>query len=441
MEDMAHHDPLTGLPNRLLLDTLLERSIKRAHRDGRRAAVMFIDLDHFKDVNDSLGHAAGDELLRQASDRLRTQLRESDSLIRVGGDEFVAIIDDLKDTNSLPGIAGKLMESLAADFALEEGAATVGCSIGISIYPDDAGDGAGLLECADKAMYDAKQHGRNDWRFYNSTMTSSASEHLATVASLRRAIEDHTLTQVYHPLYAVESQKLIGLEALARWHDPMLGEVPPARFIPLAEKAGLVQRLDLWTIETACRRMVDWREEGIAPPRISINVSQYSLMQPDFVDDVGEVLEKTGLAPRLLEIEVRERALLEPSAERMIGSLRRLGRMGVGIAVDDFGTGYGALRYLQELRVTTLKIDSSFLRGVPGNSNDVAIARSIIAVGRALGIDLVAEGIETSEQAGFIGTQRTQGAQGFYYSQPLSQDEARQLLRRQRGDAQSSAAG
>ena len=432
LEKLAHYDPLTGLPNRMVLTSLLDRGIKRARRGNRRLAVMFIDLDHFKDVNDTLGHAAGDALLIEASRRMSSLLRDSDVLARVGGDEFVAILDDLAETRSASTVADKLMQRLLEPFELEGHQATISCSIGISIYPDDATRRSELLSFADTAMYRAKTQGRNDWRFYTPDMTASATRYLRVVDALRQALAKGELQQVYHPVIDLSSGACVAFEALARWHDPELGDVAPAEFIPLAEQSGQVRQLDLWAMRTACQRMRDWLDDGIEPDYISVNFSEASLSHPAFYDELAAMLYLLNLPASRLQIEMTEITVLREDATTS-DNLQRLATLGVRIAIDNFGKGYAVLSQLRSLPVKTLKIDGSFIRSIHQDSDDdVVIANTIIAIGETLQMSLVAGGIEDAHQAAFVRARRGILGQGFYFAQPLSGDDASDLMRESR---------
>lgn len=432
LESLAHYDALTGLPNRAVIDSLLDGSLKRARRGQHRLAVMFIDLDRFKEVNDTLGHAAGDALLVEASRRMSALLRDTDALARVGGDEFVVILDNLAETRSASTVAGKLMQRLLEPFDLDGHQATISCSIGISIYPDDASDRSQLLRFADTAMYRAKTQGRNDWRFYTPDMTASATRHLNLVEALRRALTLGVLTQVYHPLIDLGSGACVAFEALARWHDPDLGDIAPAEFIGIAEQAGLVRQLDLWSMRVACERMRDWLDDGIAPDYISVNFSEASLSHAGFCDELKAILSLLDIPANRLQLEMTEGVVLRNDTAT-IGNLQRIAALGLRLAVDNFGTGYAALSQLRAVPVKTLKIDGSFIQSIsPDADNDIVIANTIIAMGEALRMSLVAGGIEDAHQADFVRARKGILGQGFFFGQPLSSDEASNLMRESR---------
>jgi len=429
LQKLVHHDSLTGLPNRSVLDSLLENGIKRARRRKHRLAVMFIDLDKFKEVNDTLGHEAGDQLLKEASRRMSELLRDSDALARVGGDEFVAILDELADTRSASTVASKLMQRLSETFRLDGREARISCSIGISVYPDDAKDRSQLLRFADTAMYRAKTQGRNDWRFYTPDMTAAANRYVQVVDALRKALANDALKQHYHPLIDLASGACVAFEALARWHDAELGTVAPAEFIAIAEQSGLIRQLDLWALRTACACMRDWLDESIAPDYISLNFSEASLSHPTFGDEIAHTLELLDIPASRVQIEVAEQLVLRNDAVTT-ENLRNMSALGVRVAVDNFGTGYAALGQLRSLPVKTLKIDGSFIQSInPQAGDEVVIANTIIAMGQALHMSMVASGIEDAHQAEFVRAQRNILGQGFFFGQPLTADQASALMR------------
>lgn len=432
LESLAHYDQLTGLPNRTIIDSLLDGGIKRAWRSGHRLAVMFIDLDRFKEVNDTLGHAAGDALLVEASRRMASLLRDTDALARVGGDEFVAILDNLAETRSASTVADKLMQRLLEPFELDGHQATISCSIGISIYPDDASDRSQLLRFADTAMYRAKAQGRNDWRFYTPDMTASANRHSHIVKALRDALTRDALTQVYHPLIDLGSGACVAFEALARWNDPDLGDIAPSEFIAIAEQSGLVRQLDLWSMRAACERMRDWLDDEIAPDYISVNFSEASLAHNGFCDELNAMLRLLSIPAHRLQLEIGEGVVLRNDTAT-IANLQRIGALGVRLAVDNFGTGYAALSQLRAVPVKTLKIDGSFIQSIsPDSENEIVIANTIIAMGEAMRMSLVAGGIEDAHQAEFVRSRKDILGQGFFFGQPLSSDEASKMMRESR---------
>ena len=436
LEHLAHHDHLTGLPNRMLLDIILQRSLRQAKREDNQVAVLFIDLDRFKAINDSLGHAAGDAVLRQASSRLLGALRDSDSLARVGGDEFVAVLTGVTDAANLSQVAGKLMDALARPFELGDERAHLSCSIGISVYPADGTSSDELLSKADTAMYEAKEQGRNDWRFYSAAMTAQAAEYLTLAENLRAALDGDGLDLVFHPEFDIATGEIVAIEALTRWEDPVLGVVPPERFIAVAEKTGFVRQLDFLALETACGRLASWQASGIAPPRLGINVSPATLNHADTPARIAAALRRHGLAASQLELEISERSLLD-APERTTASMETLQAMGIGLVVDGFGSGSLGLRALQALHLRTLKIDGSYLTDVAGAEGQ-SVARAMIAMSQALGLDVVLAGVENSEQAAFLQGEPGVRGQGYYLARPLPASGVEALLR---GDAHLQTAG
>jgi diguanylate cyclase (GGDEF)-like protein len=430
LETAANHDSLTGLANRGMLENLLERSILIARRNRKRLAVMFIDLDRFKEVNDNLGHAAGDELLKQAAGRLQTALRDSDILARMGGDEFVVVLDELENTDDASAVACKLMDSICSPFHIHDTEILLSCSIGISIYPDDADTGGQLLTCADTAMYRAKEGGRNDWCFYTADMTQAAMDHMTMVDALRAALDSDSLTQVYHPQIDFVSGKPVGFEALARWSAPDSSSIPPSRFVSLAEQAGLARRLDIWSMRSACVQLRRWLDEGLTPGQISVNISTHSLNGGNFPEELQRALAEWQLPPQMLQIEIKELALLS-SRPGVLERLRAIVDLGAELAVDDFGAGYASLQHLRKLPVSTLKIDPVFLQRIPSDTEQAIIADTVIAMGRALGMKVVAKGIESEGQAEFIRRHGDVLGQGFYFCQPLAGNELGSLLKSQ----------
>ncbi|PLW82001.1 hypothetical protein CWI75_13005 [Kineobactrum sediminis] len=422
LESIAHCDPLTGLANRSLLDSLLERNIKTARRNHSRLAVMFIDLDRFKEINDTLGHAAGDDLLTQTATRLQNCLRESDVLARVGGDEFVALLDQIEVIDDASAVACKLMDAINQPFILGGVQVKLSCSIGISLYPDDARETSRLLDYADIAMYRAKESGRSDWRFYTADMTTAATEHRVLLEAFKQSFDNNSLTQVYQPQIDFSTGRIIGFEALARWHMPGRGPVQPREFISLAGQAGLMRRLDTWSVRTACAQLRNWQDTGGTSHRVSINLSCATLQQADFVQALASALDEYQLAAHQLEIEIRELTLLgqHPVAR---DNLRAVSELGIGIAIDDFGVGDTSLDYLRTLPITTLKLAASFMHNIPHDKEQAIIARTIIAMGRALGLKVVVKGIENESQANFIKQLGGVAGQGFYFSQPLPAEE------------------
>lgn len=432
LDHMAHHDPLTDLPNRNLLADRLEQAIRRAERRGSLVAVLFIDLDRFKNVNDTLGHALGDELLQQVAQRLQLLLRQQDTIARLGGDEFVILIEELERPAVAEMIAAKVIDVLSSPFTIQSHELYLGASIGISLFPNDAADFSTLIKYADSAMYSAKEQGRNTYRFYTQELTDSAMERLAMESALRHALERGQFTLHYQPQINISDGRLIGAEALLRWNHPKLGMVPPDKFIPLAEECGLILSIGDWVLEQACRQTAQWQKEYPDFETIAINLSAVQIQQGDIVNRVAAVLDDSGLPAAALELEITESVLIQfpELAEVTLTGLRE---QGVVLAIDDFGTGYSSLTYLKRFPIQILKIDRSFIQDIPHDSNDTAITRAVIALGRSLQLKVIAEGIESAEQAAFLQAEGCEVGQGYYFSRPLPAQELLRLLKTAKG--------
>ncbi|OOZ41476.1 hypothetical protein BOW53_03635 [Solemya pervernicosa gill symbiont] len=415
---LAHHDPLTGLPNRLLFRARLDHAIDRADRDKRLVAVLFLDLDRFKHVNDSLGHTVGDALLEAVAKRFENLIRKEDTVARLGGDEFVILMEGLADPESAALLAEKISSALRDPFYIQEYELFVGVSIGISIYPQD-GDGVEqLLMNADSAMYRAKEVGRSTYQFYTEELTTQAFEHLVLEGQLRRAIDDEQLLLHYQPQVEIESGRVLGFEALVRWEHPGQGLISPAHFIPLAEETNLIIPLGEWVLRRAAQQGREWLDSGLEFGTISVNISGPQIRLTDLRETVRTILEETGLPASRLELEITETFIMGHS-KSAIEQLHSLRELGVSLAIDDFGTGYSSLAYLKQLPVDKLKIDRSFVRDLPNDENDVAISRAVIALGNSMRFTVIAEGVETEEQREFLLKEGCAQAQGFLFSKPL----------------------
>ncbi len=421
LDHLAHHDPLTGLPNRLLFNDRLAQAILRFHRNEQQLAVLFIDLDRFKNINDTLGHHVGDELLKQIAYTLAATIRDGDTLARLGGDEFIIILEDIDGLYGAGMVAEKLMAVFEQPFMVANHELFLTCSIGISLCPTDGTDIHMLIRNADVAMYQAKAHGRNAYRFYAPEMACEGVERLRLDSLLRRSIDNNEIFLNFQPQVDIESGELIGVEALARWNHPELGLVPPIRFIPLAEDSGYINQLGKWVLWESCRQMIRWQKVGLYVPKIAVNLSVKQFERGSIVKVVSEILQETGLDPSRLQLEVTESVIMNNADG--FAFINDLHAIGVGLAIDDFGTGYSSLAYLKQLPVQTLKIDRSFIKDISTDPNDEAIAIAIIQLGKSLNLTVIAEGVETQEQAGFLLKQGCNFAQGYFYSHPVLPDD------------------
>ena len=427
LDHMAHHDLLTELPNRAYFLERLHEVTTRTRDSGEQTAIFFIDLDRFKEINDSLGHTLGDRVLEVVADRLRLSIRDEATIARIGGDEFTLLIEGASSMERLGEIARKVIDLLQEPMYVEGHELYVTSSIGISIYPDDGDSEIMLLSNADAAMYRAKAEGRNTYRFYTDDMTSEAYERVMMERNLRRALEHGDFELYYQPQVNGGSGEVVGVEALIRWPQEDGGMIPPDRFIPLAEETGRIVPLGAWILEAACTDMVRWKERGLPVGRMAINLSGKQLQQDDLYDVVVAVLEKTRCRPEWIELEVTEGFVMK-DLSRSIAIMKRLRDLGIEMAIDDFGTGYSSMAYLKKLPIDTLKIDQSFIRELPENSEDAAIVRTIIALARGLNLKLIAEGVETEAQQRFLLAEGCLHHQGYYYARPLPLSEAEKLL-------------
>ncbi|MEW6646462.1 MAG: EAL domain-containing protein [Pseudomonadota bacterium] len=423
---LAHFDLLTDLPNRVLLQDRLQNALERMRRSGQPLAVLFLDLDRFKNVNDSLGHPVGDRLLQVVAHRLNAVVRDQDTVARLGGDEFLLILEDLHDPQHAGVVARKILERLSEPARVDQHDLYIGASIGISIFPNDGTDSDVLIKNADTAMYRAKEMGRNNYQFYTPELTRLSLERFELECGLRQALEREELLLHYQPQATLHDARCIGAEALVRWQHPEKGLIPPDRFIPLAEETGLIQALGRWVLRTACKQAKRWQEQG-RPLRIAVNLSGQQIVHGDIVATVSEVLGETGLDPRWLELEITEGFVLS-HAETGVRTLERLKALGITLAIDDFGTGYSSLSYLKRLPVDRLKIDRSFVQGVPGDRDDAAIVATIIAMARSLQLEVIAEGVETAVQLAFLREQGCDEYQGYLLGRPLPLAEFERML-------------
>jgi diguanylate cyclase (GGDEF)-like protein/PAS domain S-box-containing protein len=427
MAHSAEHDVVTNLPNRLLLNDRITQSIALAHRQGRPIAVIVLDLDHFKYINDSLGHAIGDALLQSISKRLLTGVRASDTVSRQGGDEFVILLSEIAFPEDAARSARKLLLSLTAPHSIGGQDLRIDASIGISVYPEDGEDAETLIKNADMAMYHAKERGRNNFQFFKPEMNLKAVERQSLEGSLRCALERQEFLLHYQPKVNLITGEITGVEALIRWQRTDRRLVPPSEFVPIAEDCGLIVQIGRWVLRETCRQAREWQEAGLPFKRVSVNVSAAEFRDKDFVEGVRTILLETGLEAQYLDLELTERVLME-DVESTGEVLRELKTMGVHLAVDDFGTGYSSLSYLQQFPIDVLKIDQSFVHRITSDSRDSAIVSSIIDMGRNLKQRVIAEGIETQEQLAFLQAQHCAEGQGYLFSKPLAAAQFAQLL-------------
>jgi diguanylate cyclase (GGDEF)-like protein len=419
MRHIAQTDSLTGLPNRLALQLRLAQLLPEARRHQWQLAIMFIDLDRFKIINDTLGHQIGDELLREVAIRLSHVIRETDFVARLGGDEFVIILPGIGGPADAAVVANKIIAALSEAIHANEQELHSSPSIGISVFPDDGSDGDTILKNADTAMYHAKAAGRNNYQFYAENMNKSATERLDIERKLRHAISRNELALCFQPQFCADRKKATGVEALVRWHHPTDGMISPIRFIPVAEETGLIVEIGEWVLRTACHEMKNWIDRGLKPIRVAVNVSARQLRRRDFCEAVAGILAESGLPAELLELEITESAVME-NPEEAIEILQRIGRMGVTLAIDDFGTGYSSLAYLKLFPIDHLKIDRSFVADIEFDLNDRAIAFGTIALAHSLGLNVIAEGVETEDQLELLRTNGCDEVQGYLFSKPLS---------------------
>ncbi|TAK08752.1 MAG: EAL domain-containing protein [Candidatus Manganitrophaceae bacterium] len=439
LQYLAHHDALTGLPNRALFLEHLRLALITAARHQRLVAVLFLDLDRFKLINDTLGHAVGDLLLKAVAERLTASLRRSDTVARLqnqsntvarlGGDEFTLLLTDIAQTQDVPVIVQRIANAFIAPFIVEGHELFVTPSIGISLYPNDGENAEKLLRNADMALYRAKDQGRNNYQFYLPEMNVKVSERLAMENHLRRALEREELLLHYQPQVDLNTGRIIGMEALVRWHRPDSGLVSPAKFIPLAEETGLIIPLGEWVLRAACAQNKAWQESGLPPIRIGVNLSGRQFQQKGLIETVRRALGETRLSAEYLELELTESILMQ-KVETITSALSELDAMGIQISIDDFGTGYSSLSYLKRFPISKLKVDRSFVNDITTDPDDAAITAAIITMAHSLKLKVVAEGVETADQLAFLKSLKCDGMQGYLFSRPLPSKEATELLKK-----------
>jgi diguanylate cyclase (GGDEF)-like protein len=428
IEYLASHDGLTDLPNRELFNGLLRHTIDAARRNARAFALLFIDLDRFKIINDSLGHDAGDLLLVEVARRLCGALRASDVVARLGGDEFVVILEETSDRNDIEQIAGHLLSVVGQPMQLSGHECHTTASIGIAVYPENGADAATLTKNADIAMYLAKEDGKNGFRFFSGEIKAQSIERLRLETELRRAVARQQFSLHYQPKVDMESGQITGVEALLRWKHPELGLVSPAQFIPLAEETGLIVPIGRWVMREACAQNMAWQRRGLRPVSMAVNLSPRQFADEQLLHDVDEAIATSGMSPVLLQLEVTESMVMR-NVTRAVRVLDAIQSRGIRLAIDDFGTGYSSMSLMKQFPIDTIKIDRSFVRDLPRDSEDQAIAQAIISMGKALGMTVVAEGVETAEQHAFLRDHRCDEIQGFLFSKPLPPRELEKLLR------------
>ena len=423
---LAQHDILTGLPNRALLNQRLRQIVAQAARDGHQVSCLFLDFDHFKRINDTLGHDAGDQLLQAVAQRLTSAVRESDTVARLGGDEFVVVLPNLdpdKATFEIMNVITRIRESFLAPFRLGDQTPTLTCSIGVSVYPIDAADPGALIKQADTAMYAAKDAGRNAYRFYTADMNARVQARLQLETDMRRGLMDDEFFVVYQPQIEMASGRACGVEALLRWRDPERGVIGPNEFIPIAEESGMIQALGARVLRDACRQVMSWHRQNMML-RLSVNLSVQQLQHDSWLSIVEDALHTSGLPARYLDLEITESVIIT-HPEKAVATLMKLNQMGVSITVDDFGTGYSSLSYHTRLPIQAIKIDTRFVHGLEQNKNDEAVIQAIIALSHSLGLRVIAEGVETVAQYEYLKSRGCEEAQGYLISRPLEEPELR----------------
>ena len=428
LQHLAQHDHLTNLPNRFLLFDRLRQAIAKSHRTPHQIAVIFIDLDRFKDINDSLGHTMGDEVIKLAAQRLRSLFRDEDTVARLGGDEFVVVLEPVEELSHVAIIAQKILPLLQSAMKVQGHELYLSASLGISIYPQDGEDPQTLVRNADAAMYRAKAEGRNTFHFYTEDMTEQAMVRVQLETELRQALENNEFRLFYQPQLDLQTGAIIGFEALIRWQHPRRKLLAPGEFIPLAEETGLIDNIGLWVLRVACVQVKAWYEAGLQPGRVAVNLSAKQLQRKDLAETVQQVLDETGCRPQWLELEVTESVFMD-RPEDSIAVLEKVRATGIELSIDDFGTGYSSLAYLKHLPVSKLKIDRTFVKNVPAASDDAAIVRAIIALAGSLKLAVIGEGVETEQQRQFLAAEGCLQAQGYLFSRPVPVDDAERLLR------------
>lgn len=427
LHHQANHDPLTGLPNRALFHTRLNQGIKKAKNKERGLALFFIDLDKFKEINDSLGHDVGDRVLNIVTSILKRSIRKEDTLARLAGDEFTIIMEDVIYSEDASKLGHAILNMFAEPIHVDEHVLYITSSIGISLYPQDADNEKDLLKYADTAMYRAKESGRNNFQFYRPEMTKYALEQMQMKTSLRQAIDNEEFIIHYQPQIDISTDTLVGIEALLRWQHPTKGLLTPRKFISLAEETGLILEIDDWVMHTAMKQISKWHHEGLDPGKLALNISMRQLESAHFIHRIQNTMETYSFKPEWLEFEITEGHMMKNAME-IINKLKQLSKLGINISIDDFGTGYSSLSLLKRLPINRLKIDRSFIENIPEDEEDIAIIKSIIALAKSLKLKVIAEGVETIEQINFLKSKKCKYVQGHYYFYPMAADELHEML-------------
>ncbi|HTY20552.1 MAG TPA: EAL domain-containing protein [Geobacteraceae bacterium] len=416
---LAYYDSLTGLPNRAAFMERLQHALSLARREDRRIGLLFLDLDNFKDINDTQGHDFGDRLIREVAMRLSESMRESDTLARLGGDEFVIALTNISHQESAAFAAGRLLSILSRPFVIDSRQIHTSASIGIALYPDDAQDADGLFKSADTAMYHAKSEGKSNYRFFSSEMNDRINRRVSLENSLRLGMEKQEFFLHYQPQWDLNETRMLGVEALLRWESKDLGFLLPSEFIPLAENSGQIIGLGEWALRAACIQAREWAQAGFGEMKMAVNISGMQFRQPDFLHVIRKIINETGIEPDTLELEFTESVVME-KADKTIDTLRALKNMGMGLSIDDFGTGYSSLSYLKHFPIDRIKIDRSFVADVNRNSDDAAIVEAIISMAHSMNLKVVAEGVETSDQLHFLKERNCDEVQGYHLAVPMS---------------------
>ena len=429
IKHIAYHDHLTGLPNRLLLSEQLNHAIFLSNRMGKMLAIMFLDLDDFKMINDTLGHGKGDQLLVEVSKRLANSLRKCDTVDRIGGDEFIILLENIEDLNNINMVAEKIIKSFTEPYILNNQDYFVTTSIGIAIYPMDGENAEELIKNADIAMYNAKGKGKNKYICCTPGIKNIVVEKMKMTNSLYRALGRNQFELYYQPQVNCNTNEIVGLEALIRWNHPELGMVSPVEFIPIAEQTGLIIPIGEWVLRTACKQNMRWQEAGLPRIRMGVNLSIKQFQNDNLVKDVEGILGETGLECKYLELEITESAVMKEK-DLIIKALTAFKKLGIHIAIDDFGEEYSSLKYLKQLPVDRIKIPMTFIQGIDVNNTDEAITKAIIVLAKSMGLGVIAEGVETKNQLDFLNLQMCNDIQGFYYFKPMPTHEVEELLKK-----------